>query len=230
MRLSTLAAFSVLALAPLAQACPEVLLPIDRADPVFATKAWKAPLAAWKQGKMEVALAGFRKAGGRLEADATRLFQPGPDGKTAKNAAIQKFLEATVYGRPPSLIIDGDHFSFPLHVLWAWADSACRTGRLDEASAALAKVGRLRSDTDVRAHELALALRRGEWVAAGALLRDLPPDAFLTPLAEARIAAHEGRLDEAREKLTRAKLSALLPERSKLIETLLAELSNPKAP
>ena len=224
MRFAWLLVLPLLFAAP-SLACPEVVVPVDPADPIFRSPQWKRPLAAYSAQRFGPALTAFRSAGKTLETTSARLFQPNASGGPAKNAAIQRFLESTVYANPPALIAIGDRFSFPLSVLWAWADAACRQGSLLEAATALAKVQALRTGPDVTAHVVALALRQERFGLAEQLAKDLPPDAFFTPFVEGRLAMALGRRDEAREKFTRAKLGALFPERSRLIDQWLASLS-----
>lgn len=210
-----------------AAACPESVVALDPNDPSLASGVWAPAGAAWRKGDYAGALKKLRAVGARLERDVGRLFRPGRNGKAPSNAAIQRFLAATVYARPPALQVEGDRFLFPAAVLWAWADAACRQNAPEEALTALHKLQVFRDDGAVRRHLLAVALRAGRAAEAKALVRELPPEGFFTPYAEAEIARLEHDLPLAQQRLAAAEKAAITPAQRALVEALAQRLGSP---
>jgi hypothetical protein len=199
-------------------ACPGAPVPYDSSDPSVRSPVWKGALTLYAKGRYDKALVQLRREGGRLEAQARALFQHAADGTTAPNARIQKFLEKTVYARPPALQIVEDRFSFPAPVLAAWTDSACRTGEWLEARTAVRKLAVLRPGPELRAVEVGLSLALDDVASLRQQVRALLPDAFLSPLAEGRLALADGDPGGATALFERAALAATTPETRTLLD------------
>lgn len=210
---------AVLVIAPsAAQACPGAPVPYDGSDPAVRSAVWKGALSLYAKGRYDKALTQLRREGARLESQARALFQHAADGTTAPNARIQKFLEKTVYARPPALQIVADRFSFPAPVLAAWTDSACRTGDWLEARTAVRKLAILRPGPELRAVEVSVSLALDDVASLRLHLQTLLPDAFLSPLAEGRLALADGDPAGANTLFDRAALAATTPETRTLLE------------
>ncbi len=201
-----------------ASACPGAPVPYDGTDPAVTSPVWKSALSLYAKARYDKALVQLRREGARLESQAKILFQHSPDGSTAPNARIQKFLVKTVYARPPALQIVEDRFSFPAPVLSAWVDCACRAEAWLEARTALRKLAVLRPGPELRAVEVALSLALDDVSSLRVQVRTLLPDALLSPLSEGRLALADGNPAGATALFDRAALAATTPETRSLLE------------
>ncbi len=204
-----------------ARACPEVVVPLDTKDPAFKSAAWRGALRAYKGRRHKRALASLRRTGSRLQADVTRLFHPGQDAPPVANKVIQRWLQKHVHTRFPGLMIHSDRFTYPAIVWWAWADAACRAGAYMEASVALERLRDLRPGADLLHHEILIRIRTSRIDAARDLLRQAPPDAFLTPYLEGLLARASGDEAQARQKLLEAKKASDLDDQRRAVEKAL---------
>lgn len=200
-------------------------MPIDPADPALRSEAWRGPLALFRARRYDAALQAFRKTSARLDGEVGKLFQP-PMKKEPPNRLVQRWLQRHVYARNPGVFIHGVRFTYPVVVWWAWANAACRAGGFAEAQLALKRLASLRPGADPYARAL-VAMRLGQAARARRALKKAPPDGYLTPYLEGLLAAQDGKLDLARERLGLAQVAADSPERKAAATQALASLPKP---
>jgi hypothetical protein len=204
-------------------ACPEVVVPVDPRDGALRSNAWKQSLKHFRSNRYKRALKAFTKTAARLQKDAERLFQP-KVGKEGTNSEIQKWLQRHVYRKNAGVIIQGEKFTFPALVWWAWADSACRTGAYAEAARALSEVRALQRSPELLYHEAIVGLRMGQLAPAKRMLRLAPPHSFITPYVQGMIARSQGRIAVAGQRLKQAQRGAMLEDQQRAVKRALREL------
>jgi len=192
-------------------ACPEIVVPVNRKDTALRSARWKTPLQAYKNRQYKSALLKFRRTAKAIDSEMQTLFHP-KDAVVA-NRTIQKWLQRHMYTRYPSILEAQDGFTFPVLVWWAWADTACRQGKYQEAERALNRLAALRPSSDVQFHQVVVAIHRHEWKRAKSLLAKTRPDRYLTPWAEGVLAGQRGDFVTAKNKLQRAADGAYTKER-----------------
>ena len=206
-----------------AEACPEIVVPLNPQDSAFHSRAWARPLRAYKAQRYRRAVPMLQRQAARLERDVKRLFHPDTAEDAVSNEMIQRWLRRHVYHPKPGVLIEGERFTFPAIVWWAWADTACRAEEYRQAYVALERLNALQPGGEVSLFRALVLLRLERHDEARQIVESAPPDAFLTPYLNGLLALSQGRREVFEEQMGLARLAVTHRERRDAVLNALRE-------